>query len=451
MSVHSNDGTTWSMKLERIGELSTQKKDLVFNNLGHIICVEWLREIYRRADGSKAVGIDGVTKEKYGENLEANLEDLIKRIRRGQYQPKPARMREILKEDGSSRPLAISCFEDKLVQSAVSQILSRIYEPLFYPCSLGFRPKRDCHDALRMLSQITFDVQDGAVVEIDIRKFFNTIPHGPLFEFLEMKISDNRFLRLIKTLVKAPTMQEDGKIVANERGSPQGSILSPVLSNVYLHHVIDEWFDNISKTHLKGRAQEIRYADDMVFVFHDVSDAEKFYRVLPKRLLKYGIEMHDEKSQILPSGHKAAARAHARSEQIPVYKFVGFTCYWALSRKRTRWRLMVKSRGDRKRASLKGLRELLHKNRNTPNTAKLLERVKAGVRGWVNFHNVSDNQRQVSSFIQETHRILFEWFNRRGGKKPWTWTRLKRLLARINYPTIPPVVSLFPILKRAKA
>jgi RNA-directed DNA polymerase len=422
MSVHSKDGTTWLMKLERIGEVSTQKKDLVFNNLGHLICIDLLRELYHELDGTKAIGIDRMTKERYGESLETNLHDLIKRIRRGQYQPQPATMVDIPKEDGSTRPLAISCFEDKLVQLAVSKILGKIYEPLFYPCSFGFRPNAGCHDALKALYQESSKAQDGAVVEIDIRKYFDTIPHGPLFEFLEKKISDKRFLGLIKTLARAPRMQ-DGKIVVNEKGSPQGSILSPVLANIYLHHVIDEWFDVISKANFKKKAIEIRYADDMVFVFHDASDAEKFYRVLPKRLFKYGIEMHREKSRLLPSGNKAAARAHAHGERIPVYTFVGFTCYWALSQQKTFWRLKVKSRSDRKRAKLKGMRQYLHANLAAKDTPLILKRIKASVRGWVNYHSVSDNQRQVSSFIHISRQILFRWFNRRGGKKPWTWRR----------------------------
>jgi RNA-directed DNA polymerase len=289
MSVLSNDGPTWSIKLECIGELSARNKDLVFNNLGHIICVEWLRELYRQLDGSKAVGIDGITKEKYGKNLETNLQDLIKRIRRGQYQPQPSRITEIPKEDGSTRPLAISCFEDKLVQLGVSTILNQIYEPLFLPCSFGFRPDRSCHDALKALNQATFEAQNGAVVEIDLRKYFNTIPHGALFEFLARKISDDRFLRLIKTLVKAPTVQE-GQVVENELGSPQGSILSPVLSNIFLHHVIDLWFEEISKSHFRGNAKEIRYADDWCSCFTMLKmprSSMRFYRnVLANMALK---------------------------------------------------------------------------------------------------------------------------------------------------------------------
>jgi len=192
MSVHSVDGSTWSTKLLRIGELSARNKHLVFNNLGHIISIDWLRELYRRLDGSKAIGIDGVTKESYGTKLEENLTDLLKRIRRGQYAPKPARIVEIPKEDGSTRPLAISCFEDKLVQLAVSQILSAIYEPMFLPSSYGSRPGLSCHDALKALNKATFEMQDGAIVEIDIRKYFNTIPHGPLFEFLRRRIRRRR-------------------------------------------------------------------------------------------------------------------------------------------------------------------------------------------------------------------------------------------------------------------
>jgi len=450
MSIHSNDGSTWSTKLQRIGELSVQNKALVFNNLGHIICIDWLRELYRQLDGSKAIGIDGVTKAAYGANLEENLNDLIKRIRRGQYQPKPARIVEIPKEDGSSRPLAISCLEDKLVQLAASTILGKIYEPLFLPCSYGFRPHLSCHDALKALIQSAYRVYDGAVVEVDIRKYFNKIPHGPLFEFLGKKINDSRFLKLLETMVGAPTMQ-DGKIIDNEMGSPQGSILSPVLANIYLHHVIDEWFLAISKSHIKGEAFEIRYADDMVFVFQYVSQAEKFFKVLGKRLSKYGLQMHEEKSRLLPSGTRAAARAHAAGERIPVYQFLGFTCYWGLSRDRKFWRLKVKSRSDRKSSKLRGLREYLRKRTNSPNTPLLLNQVKAVVRGWVNYHAVSDNQRQVSSFIYESKHILFKWFNRRGGNKKWNWGRFERLLERIDYPTVPPLVSLYPTPNRAKA
>ena len=193
------------------------------------------------------------------------------------------------------------------------------------------------------------------------------------------------------------------------------------------------------------------YADDMCFVFHDKSDAERFYRVLPQRLSKYGITMHEKKSQLLPSGNKAAARAHARGERIPVYRFLGFTCYWGQSRSKRCWRLKLKSRSDRKRAKLKGLRQLLRAHLNTPDTPKVLDRVKAGVRGWVNYHAVSDNQKQVSSFIYESKRILFQWFNRRGGKKPWTWERYAKLLERIDYPEVPKIVSLFPTPNQAQA
>ncbi len=175
------------------------------------------------------------------------------------------------------------------------------------------------------------------------------------------------------------------------------------------------------------------------------------YLVLGKRLSKYGLELHEDKSRLLPSGTRAATRAHAAGTRIPTYKFLGFTCYWGLSTSGKFWRLKVKSRGDRKRAKLVGLRKFLQENRNTPNTPLLIERVKSAVRGWVNYHAVSDNQRQVSSFIHESKRILFKWFNRRGGKKKWNWERFARLLGRVNYPTIPPAKSLFPTSNQAKA
>lgn len=451
MSVHSYDGSAWSTKLKRIGELSAQDRNLAFNNLGHLVSVEMLREMYRRLDGTKAVGVDGVTKEAYGTDLNRNLEFLLQRIRRGTYRPRPARIVEIPKEDGSTRPLAISCLEDKIVQLAVSTILNTIYEPLFLPCSFGFRPKLGCHDALKALSSVTFQVYDGAVVEVDLRKYFNTIPHGPLLEFLQRKIHDHRFVRLITVLLQTATIKADGTIEPNVTGSPQGSIVSPVLSNVYLHHVIDEWFSAISQTHLRREAWEIRYADDMVFVFRSVEDAERFYRALDKRLDRFGIEMHAEKSRLIPSGRTAAARAHAAGGRLPTYKFLGFTCYWGLSRNGKLWRLKVKSRSDRKRAKLKGLRKYLRQNLNTPDTPTVLNTVRAVVRGWVNYHAVSDNSRAVHSFVNDSRRILFRWFNRRGGRKPMTWSHFARLMDRIDFPKLKKLTPLFSPPKQARA
>jgi group II intron reverse transcriptase/maturase len=371
------------------------------------------------------------------------------RIRRGTYRPEPSRIVEIPKEDGSTRPLAIACFEDKIVQLAVSTILSAIYEPIFLKCSFGFRPNLSCHDAIKTLSQTMFKVQDGAVVEIDLRKYFNSIPHGPMLDMLHKKISDLRFVRLISVLLQAPTLSPSGKSEMNKIGSPQGSIVSPVLANVFLHHAIDEWFTSINQSHFGDQAWEIRYADDMVFVFNRMSDAVRFHRSLGKRLNKYGIEINEEKSSLIPAGKRAALRASNQGKRIPTFKFLGFVCYWGRSRSNKKlWCPKLKSRGDRKSAKLKNLRAYLWKNRNTSNTQKVLARVIAGVRGWVTYHAISDNYRAVSGFIKKSARALFKWLNRRGRKRAMKWTRFNKLLVDINYPLNPKLFSLYPTPKK---
>lgn len=263
MTVHSKDRISWLTKLERIGELSARNRQLVFNNIGHIINADMLKEQFQQLDGSKAVGLDKVTKASYGENLDSNITILIQKIRRGTYKPKPAKITEIPKEDGSTRPLAISCLEDKLVQLAVSTVLGKIYEPLFLPCSYGYRPGKSCHDALRALNHATYQHPNGAVVEIDIRKYFNKIPHKVLMRLLQKKISDYRVLRLIEVLITAP-IRIGKQDTVNTCGCPQGSVISPILANIYLHHVIDEWFEAIKLSNLRGKATLIRFADDSV-------------------------------------------------------------------------------------------------------------------------------------------------------------------------------------------
>jgi RNA-directed DNA polymerase len=263
MPVHTAYGPQKNTKLECIGTRAKHRKETVFNNIGYVIALDLLRECYHELEGRKAIGIDGVTKEAYGKDLEDNLQDLLGRIRRQAYKPQASRLVEIPKEDGSARPLAISCFKDKIVQLAVSKILTEIYEPLFLPCSYGYREGINGHEALRALMKHSNQFRSGATLEIDLRKYFNTIPHDKLQGLLLKKISDKRFLKLVEKLIRAPVISE-GKAQLNRLGCPQGSIISPILSNIYLHHVVDEWFTEISKSHLQGKAEMVRFADDSV-------------------------------------------------------------------------------------------------------------------------------------------------------------------------------------------
>ena len=440
MFVHSIDENQRKTKLDRISERAVKQKESVFNNLGHIIDLQMLRDCYQQLEGRKAVGIDGVTKEIYGRKLEDNLQDLLSRIRRCAYKPQPSKLVEIPKEDGSVRPLAIACFEDKLVQKSVATILTKVFEPLFLPCSYGYREGFNGHQALQDLMKYSNQSYNGATVEIDLQKYFNSIPHLELMKILREKICDKRFLELIGKLIRSPVMEGD-KVTINKRGCPQGSIISPILANIYLHYVIDDWFNKIKISHLKGKAEMVRFADDMVFVFQDSNDAKRFYDVLPKRLGKFGLDLNTKKSNIIPSGRKAALEASKREERIPTYKFLGFICYWGKSRKGF-WRLKFKSRSDRLRAKLKGLRKYLKENRACE-TQEMLKRVIRVVKGWINYHAISDNQRRVGSFIQLCRRALFRWIHRKGGKRKMNWNSFAKMLKRLNYPVSFKTTSMF--------
>src|SRR5215204_1648200 len=248
MTVQTDDGKEETTKLDRIGKRAKYQPETVFNNIGHVIDLNLLRECYQELNGRKANGIDGVTKASYGEKLEGSLQDLLARMRRNGYRPQASRLVEIPKEDGSTRPLAISCFEDKIVQLAVSKILTAVFEPKFLPCSYGYREGVNGHEALRALMKYSNENPNGATLEIDLRKYFNSIPHANLQSILQEKITDKWFLKLVEKLICAPVMV-DGKVELNKVGCPQGSIISPILSNIYLHNAVDEWFSEITKSH----------------------------------------------------------------------------------------------------------------------------------------------------------------------------------------------------------
>lgn len=442
MAVHSKDGNTWLTKLKRISERAASDQQLVMTNLGHVIDEEMLRALHRRQAGNKAVGVDGIDRDQYEALWPKNITPLIRRIRRGTYIPQPARVVEIPKPEGGSRPLAISCYEDKLVQGAVHQILETLFEPLFQDCSYGFRPNKNCHEALKELNQQRYRFWNGAVVEIDLQKCFDSIPHDRLEDCLRKRISDNRFLRLVMRLVKTAKQLPSGDVVANHCGCPQGSKISPLLCNIYLHYVLDEWFAQISKTHFKGRSGEVRYCDDMVFMFEHYRDAERFYQVLPKRLERFGLQLHPDKSQLLRTGHRAATELAVQGQRLKPFKFLGFICYFGKS-KNGYWVPKYKSCGKRFSAKLKGLKEYLAKHLNTPDTIQFLRKVVSVLRGWVNYHAVSDNNRRVSAFLEYSQQMLFKWYNRRGGYKPTSWSRFDRVLEAVNFPETWKVTSMY--------
>ena len=261
-------------------------------------------------------------------------------------------------------------------------------------------------------------------------------------QILSNKISDSRFMKLIDVLITAPILEKGKAISKNTQGCPQGSIISPVLANIYLHYVIDEWFENIKDTHMRGRAELVRYADDMVFCFEHMSVAKRFYEVLPKRLNKFGLQLHEGKSQIIAAGHQVAQRAKAQEKKLKTFNFLGFTCYWGRSLKGF-WRLKYTSRKDRFAAKLKGMRAYLRENLNTKDTVQIVKRVIQVVRGWVNYHAVSDNEKRVSSFIGSSKRILWKWLNRRGGNRHATWSRLIQVLKALGFPERWKVISMF--------
>ena len=413
-------------KLDRVEQRSRRDRGTVFNNLGYLINMEMLQECFGSLDGTKDV---------YGKNLVNNLERLLLRIRQGSYHPQASRIVEIPKASGGTRPLAIACFEDKIVQEAVKRIVERIYEPLFMDTSHGFRPRRDCHTALAALGRDLEKWECGAVLEIDLQKYFNSIPHGPLEEMLRAKISDERFLHLIIKLLKAPVLNEEGIAVRNEIGSPQGSILSPVISNIYLHHVLDTWFDWVNTSQFGGRASIVRYADDAVFTLRSTTDAERFKKQLVERLNEYGIKLHEGKTAVLASGRREAEQHERAGLRMPTFAFLGFLHVWGISVNRKTgkrfWRVKRRTCPIRFRKKLAGMKDHIRKHRHEKD---LILQVKRVVQGWLNYYAITDNAKRCSEFTCEVKRLLFKWLNRRSQRRSFEWDEFGRTLRKLAFP-----------------
>ena len=395
--------------------------DRKVQNLASYININSLRAIHKTMDKNKASGIDKVTKEKYEQNLEENLENLVKRMRIGSYRPNPTRRVYIPKETkGKMRPLGISSYEDKLVESAIAQILEQIYEPKFYNESFGFRPNRNCHQAVREIIEMVQYRKTNYVVEADIRGFFDNVDHEWLMKMLRHDIADKRFLELIEKFLKAGIM-ENGKYLDSERGTPQGNGASPILANIYLHYVLDNWFDVIVKRQCSGECYLIRYADDFVCGFQNEYEAKVFREKLEERFAKYGLELAEEKTKVLEFGRFARRNREKRGQGKPdTFDFLGFTFYCGMDGKKQFFRCRVKTSKKKLRSKIKAMKEWIMNHRTLP-LEWIFKTINAKLRGHYQYYGVTDNTREVKSFLCTTKKLLFKWLNRRSQRRSYTW------------------------------
>ncbi len=408
--------------LQAIAQKAASQKKYRFRNLFSLLDEELLRECWRDIRRDAAYGVDRVSALEYEQNLEANIHDLVERLKRKSYRAKLIRRHYIPKADGKLRPLGIPATEDKLLQLAVARILEAIYEQDFLRCSYGYRPNTGAREAV---DKLTIKLQFGRynyVAEADIRGFFDHLDHAWMVRMLEERTDDRALLWLIGKWLKAGVLDTDGKVLHPESGVPQGGSISPVLSNVYLHYVLDLWFERVVKPRCKGEACLIRYADDYVCAFEYQEDAKRFYTALGQRLQKFGLELAAEKTRVF-----------AFSRHLPEstsFEFLGFEFRWGRDRS---GRPHVKRRTSRKklRSSIKRVSEWCRENRHVK-VSEQFERLNAKLRGYYNYYGVHGNAASLSYFFHAVTQIHLKWLNRRGQRKSYTWAGYKESLKHFH-------------------
>jgi len=408
--------------------------------MGLVFDPEGLRESFERQDGRKAPGVDGMRKEQYAEGLEERLAALSGRLRRMGYRPEPVRRVYIPKGDGRHRPLGIPCFEDRLVQDRLSEVLQAIWEPEFLDCSYGFRPGRSAHDALRRVAEVITNEGTQWVVEADIKGFFDHVSHGHLMRFLEQRIADPNVLRIIQRFLKAG-MLEDGVFSATVEGTPQGGLVSPVLSNIYLHYVLDLWFEKRYAKSCSGRAYLIRYADDYVACFTQEADARRFLTEMEQRLAQFDLQVEPSKTTVLRFGNAAGRGAIPDRHEPRTFRFLGFTHYGGRSR-RGRFVVGRKTDGQRVPRKLKQFSERLRALRSD-GTPAMVAYARRHLQGHIQYYGVSGNSRGVASYVYFATRHLFQWLNRRSQRRSLTWKRFGAVI-RPQLPAARIVHNLYP-------
>lgn len=398
----------------------------------HLFNEDSLRECFNELDGKKAVGTDGIDKEKYRENLDGNLRNLVVRMKRMAYRPGPVRQVLIPKAGSKTekRPLGICNFEDKIVQRMMQKVLESIYDPQFLKCSYGFRRGMGCHDAIKALRDHLFRHEVQTVIDIDLSNFFGSIDHKEVVEILRLRIKDNVLIRYIIRIFKSGVLAS-GELTISDEGVPQGSPCSPTIANIFAHYVIDEWLEEVAKSHCKGRVELYRYADDAVICCQYDEDAARIKRTLSKRLAKYKLKLNEEKTSCV----SFSRRDYQQSKKQGVFHFLGFTFFWGRTRK-GKPIPKVETHGKRMRSKLKNVNEWARLVRNKHRLSYIWKLFCMKLEGHIRYFGVSFNLKRVSIFINKATRILHKWINRRSQRKSFDWEKFTLFIEKHPLPKV---------------
>ena len=424
-------------ELTKIARIAKEKPKEKMQSLAGMINKETLGKAHKEMSTKKATGVDQVTKDDYDANLSDNLDGLVERMKRQAYKPQPVK-RVYIPKAGSEkmRPLGIPAYEDKLVQKVLSNILNAVFEQDFLDCSYGFRPNRNCHDALQNLNTIIRDNNVNFIVDADIKGFFDTMSHDWIMEFVRHRIADKNIERLIARFLKSGTV-ENGEYRETDVGAPQGGNISPILGNLYLHHVLDLWFEIKFKKTCKGEAYMVRYADDSVFCFQYQDEANRFYEEMKIRLGKFNLEIQEDKTKIIRFGRWAKTDCGKDGMKKPeTFDFLGFTHYCGTN---TRGQFKVKRKTSKKkfRVTMMKMKKWLRSNLTTP-AKQVMKDLKIKMSGYLRHYSITDNWKMVKYYIYEVRRMLYKMFNRRSQKKSMDWSKYAKFL--LKYPLVTPKI-----------
>jgi RNA-directed DNA polymerase len=423
--------TTWT-KLLFIAERARREPRCQFTSLAHLLDEQFLTACYHRLGRDRASGVDGVTWKEYGKRLEENLRELVARLKAKRYKPLPSKRVYIPKDEHSQRPLGLPALEDKIVQKGIAEILSAIYEADFLDCSYGFRPRRGCHQALDAVDKTIARKSVNYVIDADIKGYFDSVSHAGLMKCLRVRIKDPSFLLLIERFLKAGYF-EAGQVVATDRGTPQGGNLSPILSNVFLHYVLDLWFEKRLKRQVRGQSFLVRYADDFLCLVQQEADARHILQAIGERFAEFGLVLHPDKTRILSFGRNERARAQREKRRPHTFDFLGFTHYCDISR---RGRFMVgrQTSGKKFRKACRELTHWLKAVRNAFPVKQWWPVLRAKLQGHYQYYGISGNTRSLRQFYRRVVHLAWKWLNQRSQRRSFTWEQFWPYLNRYPLP-----------------